>query len=203
MYTSIWENDSKPQSPQKACGLTVINPQNLSRVLLLGAAVANIVVLLNGGFFSISSNEPVRFGPCSLRGDFFNVCLNGLAVSLVSVGLALLFILKDFIMCALNSISWMRWMQLTEGVFFLLLTVWWAFSAAFHQATFRDLVASNITATVPGAASISLSTVSPSIGLEFALIGLSIGCVISNFMWLLFERVICRKVCSHSRACNP
>ena len=35
LHRSTWNNDSYPHSPLKSCGLSVINPQGISRVALL------------------------------------------------------------------------------------------------------------------------------------------------------------------------
>ena len=70
-----------------------------------GVAIANIVALASRGFFYIDASNRVSYGGCFSSGDLFSLCLNGMAISVVSVMLASAFILKDFIMCALNSLS--------------------------------------------------------------------------------------------------
>ena len=60
---------------------------------------------MNGGFFYIDTSNRVNFGACFSRGDLFPLCINGMAISVVSVVLAIVFILKDFIMCGVNSFS--------------------------------------------------------------------------------------------------
>ena len=57
------------------------------------------------GFFYIDSSNQVSYGGCFSRGDLFSLCINGMAISAVSVLVASLFSLKDFIMLALNSCS--------------------------------------------------------------------------------------------------
>ena len=72
---------------------------------LQAVALANIAYLLNGGFFYIDTSNRINFGACFSRGDLFSLCLNGMAVSVASVIVASIFILKDCVMCAVNSIS--------------------------------------------------------------------------------------------------
>ena len=60
---------------------------------------------MNGGFFHIDASHQVSYGACFSHGDLFSLCVNGMAISVVSVVLAVVFILKDFIMCGVNSFS--------------------------------------------------------------------------------------------------
>ena len=68
-------------------------------------ALAHVGILLNGGFFYIDTSNRVNFGGCFTNGDLFSLCINGMAITVVSVTLACVFILKDFIMAAVNSYS--------------------------------------------------------------------------------------------------
>lgn len=66
-------------------------------------AIANISLIASRGFFYIDSSNQVSYGGCFSRGDLFSLCINSMAISMVSIVVTSVFILKDFIMCALNS----------------------------------------------------------------------------------------------------
>ena len=72
---------------------------------LQAIGLAHVGILLNGGFFYIDTSNRVNFGGCFTNGDLFSLCINGMAITVVSVTLACVFILKDFIMVAVNSYS--------------------------------------------------------------------------------------------------
>ena len=72
---------------------------------LQACGVVYIAHLVNGGFFYIDNSNLVNFGGCFINGDLFSLCVNGMTVSVVSVMLATVFTLKDFILCGINNCS--------------------------------------------------------------------------------------------------
>ena len=72
---------------------------------LQACGVVYIAHLVNGGFFYIDTSNLVNFGGCFVNGDLFSLCVNGMAVAVVSVMLATVFTLKDVIMCGVNNCS--------------------------------------------------------------------------------------------------
>ena len=74
-------------------------------VCIQAVSITNIAFLLNGGFFYIDTSNRLNFGSCFSRGDLFSHCINEVVITLVSAMAACIFILKDFVVCSVNSLS--------------------------------------------------------------------------------------------------
>ena len=184
LFRNGWESDAKPRSPCRTCGLSLINPQNLSRLALLVRTICTsdgrtwltsfrncllshaikqnpqaiekyprmkfivpkftsflqvcgvvyIAHLVNGGFFYVDTSNQVKYGACFSSGDLFSLCINGMAISVVSVVLAIIFTLKDCIMCGVNScsVSCLYSIQIYVQSCFMLLHHWCSYATCIY-----------------------------------------------------------------------
>ena len=160
---------------------------------------------LSGGFYYTGSAGGVQYGVCFERGDVLQPCLSGVAATIASLFIIFVFTFKDFVMCALNSISWMRWMHLTEAIVFLGLTVWWLVNAIVLQSRVRGVIDDyengqfliNSTAGFIPAPNYNVNSdpfmaMNILVGLQYAIFGNALGCVFANTIWLLCDRYACK-----------
>ena len=89
--------------------------------------------------------------------------------------------------------QWIRWMQVVEGATFLILSVWWATSAALFYITVQNVKNAGMSAaagnsSVP-APDLSQNAMAASgmvipVALGFSMLGLSVSC-----MWLYNHKI--------------